>query len=91
MTFRITGLPADTFRPLFGLTDDELARHGARRYVAHAKPGFPDRVELALYAVREGVVADADLADAGLIFGTGFAPFRGGPLHYLQTRGRQAS
>jgi 3-hydroxyacyl-CoA dehydrogenase/enoyl-CoA hydratase/3-hydroxybutyryl-CoA epimerase len=42
-------------------------------------------------AVREGVVADADLADAGLIFGTGFAPFRGGPLHYLQTRGRQAS
>jgi len=34
-------------------------------------------------AVAEGVVADADLADAGLIFGTGFAPFRGGPLHYL--------
>jgi 3-hydroxyacyl-CoA dehydrogenase/enoyl-CoA hydratase/3-hydroxybutyryl-CoA epimerase len=39
-------------------------------------------------AVAEGVVADADLADAGLIFGTGFAPFRGGPLHYLKTRGR---
>jgi 3-hydroxyacyl-CoA dehydrogenase/enoyl-CoA hydratase/3-hydroxybutyryl-CoA epimerase len=36
-------------------------------------------------AVAEGVVADADLADAGLIFGTGFAPFRGGPLHYLHT------
>ncbi len=35
-------------------------------------------------AVEEGIVADADLADAGLIFGTGFAPFRGGPLHYLQ-------
>ena len=35
-------------------------------------------------AVREGIVADADLADAGLIFGTGFAPFRGGPLHYLK-------
>jgi 3-hydroxyacyl-CoA dehydrogenase / enoyl-CoA hydratase / 3-hydroxybutyryl-CoA epimerase len=34
-------------------------------------------------AVDEGIVADADLADAGLIFGTGFAPFRGGPLHYL--------
>jgi len=32
--------------------------------------------------VAEGVVADADLADAGLIFGTGFAPFRGGPLTY---------
>jgi 3-hydroxyacyl-CoA dehydrogenase / enoyl-CoA hydratase / 3-hydroxybutyryl-CoA epimerase len=37
-------------------------------------------------AVADGVVADADLADAGLIFGTGFAPFRGGPLHYLATR-----
>jgi 3-hydroxyacyl-CoA dehydrogenase/enoyl-CoA hydratase/3-hydroxybutyryl-CoA epimerase len=37
-------------------------------------------------AVEEGVVADADLADAGLIFGTGFAPFRGGPLHYLASR-----
>jgi 3-hydroxyacyl-CoA dehydrogenase/enoyl-CoA hydratase/3-hydroxybutyryl-CoA epimerase len=28
------------------------------------------------------VVENADLADAGVIFGTGFAPFRGGPLHY---------
>ena len=36
--------------------------------------------------VAEGIVADADLADAGLIFGTGFAPFRGGPLHYLAGR-----
>jgi 3-hydroxyacyl-CoA dehydrogenase/enoyl-CoA hydratase/3-hydroxybutyryl-CoA epimerase len=37
-------------------------------------------------AVDEGIVADADLADAGLIFGTGFAPFRGGPLNYLRSR-----
>ena len=36
--------------------------------------------------VAEGIVADADLADAGLIFGTGFAPFRGGPMHHLKTR-----
>ncbi len=36
--------------------------------------------------VAEGIVADADLADAGLIFGTGFAPFRGGPLHYLDSK-----
>jgi 3-hydroxyacyl-CoA dehydrogenase/enoyl-CoA hydratase/3-hydroxybutyryl-CoA epimerase len=35
--------------------------------------------------LADGIVADADLADAGLIFGTGFAPFRGGPLHYLKT------
>jgi len=37
-------------------------------------------------AVAEGIVADAELADAGLIFGTGFAPFRGGPLHYMSVR-----
>jgi len=34
--------------------------------------------------LAEGIVADADLIDAGLIFGTGFAPFRGGPLHSLR-------
>ena len=33
-------------------------------------------------ALAEGIVADADLVDAGAIFGTGFAPFTGGPLHY---------
>jgi 3-hydroxyacyl-CoA dehydrogenase / enoyl-CoA hydratase / 3-hydroxybutyryl-CoA epimerase len=37
--------------------------------------------------LREGVVADADLVDAAVIFGTGFAPFRGGPLSYARTRG----
>jgi 3-hydroxyacyl-CoA dehydrogenase/enoyl-CoA hydratase/3-hydroxybutyryl-CoA epimerase len=36
--------------------------------------------------LAEGIVADAELIDAGLIFGTGFAPFRGGPLHYLESR-----
>ena len=38
--------------------------------------------EAALQLVADGVVADADLADAGVIFGTGFAPFTGGPLHF---------
>jgi 3-hydroxyacyl-CoA dehydrogenase/enoyl-CoA hydratase/3-hydroxybutyryl-CoA epimerase len=33
--------------------------------------------------LAEGIVPDGELIDAGLIFGTGFAPFRGGPLHYL--------
>ncbi len=33
-----------------------------------------------------GIVPDAELIDAGLIFGTGFAPFRGGPLNYLAAR-----
>ena len=39
--------------------------------------------------LREEIVEDADLLDAGMIFGTGFAPFRGGPLHYAADRGYQ--
>ena len=37
--------------------------------------------------VREQIVEDADLLDAGVIFGTGFAPFRGGPMNYIYSRG----
>jgi len=64
----------------------------ARKKSAQASPDLSERL-LAPYlkeaqaAVAEGIVADADLADAGLIFGTGFAPFRGGPLHYLKAKG----
>lgn len=45
-------------------------------------------VNEAMACLREGVVEDADLLDAGLVFGTGFAPFRGGPLHYVKERGK---
>ena len=41
----------------------------------------------AVACLREQVIDDADLLDAGMIFGTGFAPFRGGPLHYARARG----
>jgi 3-hydroxyacyl-CoA dehydrogenase/enoyl-CoA hydratase/3-hydroxybutyryl-CoA epimerase len=44
-------------------------------------------VNEAVACLSEGVVADADLLDAGVIFGTGFAPFRGGPLNYARERG----
>ena len=44
-------------------------------------------VNEAVACLREGVVVDADLLDAGVIFGTGFAPFRGGPLKYARDRG----
>jgi hypothetical protein len=46
MGFRITGLSPEPFRHLFGLPDGQLAAHGAVRFVADAKPGLPDRVEL---------------------------------------------
>ena len=49
--------------------------------------GLAERIMAPLLAATEacvakGVVEDADLADAGVIFGTGFAPFTGGPLNY---------
>jgi len=37
--------------------------------------------------LREGIVSDPDLLDAGMIFGTGFAPFRGGPEQHIKTVG----
>ena len=44
-------------------------------------------VNEAVACLHDGVVSDADLLDAGVIFGTGFAPFRGGPLNYARERG----
>jgi 3-hydroxyacyl-CoA dehydrogenase/enoyl-CoA hydratase/3-hydroxybutyryl-CoA epimerase len=41
----------------------------------------------AVACLHDGVVSDADLLDAGVIFGTGFAPFRGGPIQYVRTVG----
>ncbi|MBF0274223.1 MAG: crotonase, partial [Nitrospinae bacterium] len=41
----------------------------------------------AVACLHEGVVEESDLLDAGMIFGTGFAPFRGGPMHYIETQG----
>jgi hypothetical protein len=47
MSFRISSLPVEPFRALFGLSDDELMKHGARRAICDEKPGFPCRVTLA--------------------------------------------
>jgi len=44
-------------------------------------------VNEAVSCLSDGVVSDADLLDAGVIFGTGFAPFRGGPINYARERG----
>jgi len=47
MHFRIRGLPAEQFAPLFALSDHELAQHGAVRRIADARePGYPCRVSL---------------------------------------------
>ncbi len=40
--------------------------------------------------LREGVVTTIDDVDAGMVYGTGFAPFRGGPMHYAEVLGNEA-
>ena len=47
-------------------------------------------VNESIACLHDGVVSDADLLDAGVIFGTGFAPFRGGPINYAKERGTTA-
>ena len=59
---------------------------------ASAPPDLLDRMILVLVnecvaCLRERVVQSEDLVDAAVLFGTGFAPFRGGPLHYARSRG----
>ncbi|HET9046249.1 MAG TPA: 3-hydroxyacyl-CoA dehydrogenase family protein, partial [Casimicrobiaceae bacterium] len=61
-----------------------------KRFAGAVPPGLAERlvnpyVQEAKAALAEHIVTDADLVDAGAIFGTGFAPFRGGPLHYAET------
>jgi 3-hydroxyacyl-CoA dehydrogenase/enoyl-CoA hydratase/3-hydroxybutyryl-CoA epimerase len=62
---------------------------------ATVAPDLEDRLILpmlneAVACLRERVIEEPDLLDAGVIFGTGFAPFRGGPLYYARQRGPAA-
>ena len=75
-------------RGFYDWSTGKAAKQGAGAVPA----GLADRligpfVAEAKAALAEGIVADADLVDAGAIFGTGFAPFRGGPLHYAAGEG----
>ncbi len=72
--------------------DGRAVKPAERGLVPLTEPEISDRLILRLInesvaCLREGIVADADLLDAGVIFGTGFAPFRGGPMHYAHSRG----
>ncbi|MBF6023580.1 3-hydroxyacyl-CoA dehydrogenase NAD-binding domain-containing protein [Lysobacter niastensis] len=44
----------------------------------------------AVACLHDGVVSDSELLDAGVIFGTGFAPFRGGPIQHIREAGADA-
>ncbi|HDK03160.1 MAG TPA: crotonase [Gammaproteobacteria bacterium] len=63
---------------------------------ARTPPGdLTDRLILpmldeAVACLRERIVEDPDLVDAGMVFATGFAPFRGGPIEYIREQGVDA-
>jgi 3-hydroxyacyl-CoA dehydrogenase/enoyl-CoA hydratase/3-hydroxybutyryl-CoA epimerase len=64
----------------------------AQSTIAQPTPEMIDRLILPMSNVcvaclREGIVDNADTVDGAMIFGTGYAPFRGGPLNYARTRG----
>lgn len=56
MAFRITGLSAEPFQSLYGLSDTELAARHVQRYVVDQAPGFPDRIEM-----RDGKIGETML------------------------------
>ena len=56
MSFRICGLAASEFQPLYGLDDERLAELGIKRMQVDAHPGYPDRIELRDVAVGETVL-----------------------------------
>lgn len=70
------GKPVKSDRSFSKAELERLGRELVEPMIAEAQKCLDDQV-----------VENADLVDAGVIFGTGFAPFRGGPLHYQATHG----
>jgi hypothetical protein len=46
VAFRVVGLPSSLFRPLYGLSEKDLAERGVQVHVVNESPGFPCRVSL---------------------------------------------
>jgi 3-hydroxyacyl-CoA dehydrogenase/enoyl-CoA hydratase/3-hydroxybutyryl-CoA epimerase len=78
-------------------TGEGFYQYKANKPVKNKNASYPDTQEVqdrlilrllneATACLREGLVENKDLIDAGVIFGTGFAPFRGGPLEYIKTQ-----
>jgi 3-hydroxyacyl-CoA dehydrogenase/enoyl-CoA hydratase/3-hydroxybutyryl-CoA epimerase len=77
---------------LYAWKDGKVVKPPVDASVAPAPVDLEDRLILpmvneAVAILREGIVADEELVDAGVIFGAGFAPFRGGLMRYARERG----
>ncbi|MFL5295138.1 MAG: DUF1203 domain-containing protein [Phenylobacterium sp.] len=85
MPFQISALPAEPFRPLFGLSDAALAEHGVIRRTVDAKPGFPCRISL----------EDAEPGETVLLLNyehqPADTPFRSRHAIYVRENGPQAA
>lgn len=83
MKFRITGLDAAPFLPLFHLPDADLAAMGIHRFTVDKHPGFPDRIEL----------RDADIGESVLLLNhvsqTAATPYRASHAIYVRERATQ--
>jgi len=82
-------LGTKTGQGIYAWRDGKPAKSRSNKSV---DPRLQDRLILPLLnavadCLHERIVEDADAADAGMVFGTGFAPFRGGPIHYAKARG----
>ncbi|NOJ47383.1 3-hydroxyacyl-CoA dehydrogenase NAD-binding domain-containing protein [Bradyrhizobium archetypum] len=76
----------------FYIWKDGKADTGGMTAISEPSAEMIDRLILPMSNVcvaclREGIVDNADVVDGAMIFGTGYAPFRGGPLNYARTRG----
>jgi 3-hydroxyacyl-CoA dehydrogenase/enoyl-CoA hydratase/3-hydroxybutyryl-CoA epimerase len=74
--------------------DGKADKMSASPNIAQPTPEMIDRLILPMSNVcvaclREGIVDNAETVDGAMIFGTGYAPFRGGPLNYARTRGAE--
>lgn len=72
--------------------DNKAIKHGDAGHDQTAMEIIQQRLTLRLLnestaCLDEGIVSDADLLDAGMVFGTGFAPFRGGPMQFIRQQG----
>ena len=82
-----------TGRGFYRYRDGQPVKDRSRAMLSHTD--LEDRLILPLLnevvvCRREKIVANDDWIDAGVIFGTGFAPFRGGPLQYIRETGPQS-
>jgi hypothetical protein len=85
VTYRIQGLSADRFRPLFGCSDAELAAQGVTRVQADSKPGYPCRITL------EDAEAGEDLLLLSHEHQPAQTPYRSAYAIYVRERATEAA